>query len=138
MNLPATVVRKAIKKKHTVFFETLENLPQLLDRPHAIFKTLNEGCELVAVVDAKDKEDNQVIAILRPTESGINIIPSIYGKENFDNFMQRNINEGTVKAASKKWVAKNIRLQELQLPKWDIVDDLDILSPNPAEKSSEI
>jgi hypothetical protein len=129
LNLPVNVVKKAVVDKHEVSIAIIENLPKLLELPIAIFKSLTEEKSLVAVVDAQDESKRQVIAILRPVDSGINIIPSLYGKDNFDNFVKKTIDNEKVLFVDKNKAAENFRPQELQLLKEEVFGDLKVLSP---------
>jgi hypothetical protein len=124
--IKARLVKKVTSgtyKDHTVSIETLERLPQLIHSPVMIFESFTDE-SLVVVVDEQDKKGRQVIVIIRPTDEGINTIPSVYGKNNFSSFVGRTIENGKVKAANKTWVAKNLRPLELQLLMDSAFDDL--------------
>lgn len=89
----------------------------------AVFKSCSDVNSLVAVVDAKDKSQRQIITILRDTECKVNVIPSMYGKDNFNNFVAGNIKEGNLLYIDQEKALKTIRPQELQLLKEDNLKD---------------
>jgi hypothetical protein len=143
LSIQASLVKKATTGKHNdhnVNLDTFERLQQLVRNQLAIFKSLTEKKSLVAVINAQDQSGRQVIVILTPKDNGINMIPSLYGKDDFNNFLERNFNEGTILAADKTWVAKNIRPTGLQLPLGSAFDDLDVqsLSPQSPKKSRRL
>jgi hypothetical protein len=90
LNLPVSILKKAVEEKHDVSMADMERLPELINSPIAIFRSLTDIDSLVAVVNMKDQSGRQVIVILRPTDTGINVIPSVYGKDNFDAFVKKN------------------------------------------------
>lgn len=90
--------RKMIKNNiHKVPDEIMKKIPTLLTKPKYVFKSASKGFEnkrFVVQVDAYDKDNNPVFVIVdySKPEQGINIIPSIYGKEQYENFINKNIN----------------------------------------------
>jgi hypothetical protein len=89
--------RKMIQNNiHKVPDEIMKKIPTLLTKPKYVFKSSSKGFEnkrFVVQVDAYDKDNNPVFVIVdysNPTQ-GINIIPSIYGKEQYNNFINKNI-----------------------------------------------
>lgn len=89
--------RKIIQNNiHKVPDEIMKKIPTLLTKPKYVFKSASKGFEnkrFVVQVDAYDKENNPVFVIVdysNPAQ-GINIIPSIYGKEQYNNFINKNI-----------------------------------------------
>lgn len=81
---------------HKVPDEIMKKIPTLLTKPKYVFKSSSKGFEnkrFVVQVDAYDKDNNPVFVIVdysNPSQ-GINIIPSIYGKEQYNNFINKNI-----------------------------------------------
>ncbi|MCL2144908.1 MAG: hypothetical protein FWH43_05400 [Endomicrobia bacterium] len=86
-------VLEKIRNGHSaaVPFNVIDSLPQLLADPVIIMKSITHQESLVVVLNAKDANLNTLIAILRPPRNKIVRIPSIYGKDNFDYFMDLNI-----------------------------------------------
>lgn len=90
--------RKMIQNNiHKVPDEIMKKIPTLLTKPKYVFKSASKGFEnkrFVVQVDAYDKDNNPVFVIVDYSnpEQGINIIPSIYGKEQYENFINNNIN----------------------------------------------
>lgn len=89
--------RKMIQNNiHKVPDEIMKKIPTLLTKPKYVFKSSSKGFEnkrFVVQVDAYDKDNNPVFVIVdysNPSQ-GINIIPSIYGKEQYNNFINKNI-----------------------------------------------
>lgn len=113
------VLNKITKGKHNVKPEDVENLPALIADPAAVFVSRTDKNSLVAVVDAKDESQRQVITILRDTNGKVNVIPSMYGRNNFDAFVASNIKQGNLIYIDQKKASKAIRPQELQLLKED-------------------
>lgn len=113
------VLNKITKGKHNVRPEDVENLPALIADPAAVFVSRTDKNSLVAVVDAKDESQRQVITILRDTNGKVNVIPSMYGRNNFDAFVASNIKQGNLIYIDQKKASKAIRPQELQLLKED-------------------
>ena len=79
---------------HNVLLETLENLLHLTHNPEGIFKSLSTSRDTnayVAILDAKAKNQKQVIAILSPSRDGkgFTFIPTVYERENFEHYIDR-------------------------------------------------
>jgi len=82
------------RNKHNVPMDTVENLLSLTYDPEAVFKSLstsNNPGAYIAVLNAKTKNLEQIIAILSPSKDGhgFTFIPSVYEKHNFDRFLGR-------------------------------------------------
>lgn len=125
--LPVNVIDKATKNKHFVKDETIENLQFLIANPVMVMKSITQYNSLVAILSDTDKNNNQIIAILKDTNNKINVIPSVYGKDNFNNFIKNNIEEKNIIYFDDKKISKYIRPQELQLLKEDIFRDNGII-----------
>ncbi|MBR6597850.1 MAG: hypothetical protein IKL37_01870 [Alphaproteobacteria bacterium] len=48
------------------------------------------------MLDAKDTGERTVVSIVRKTDGSYNVIPSVYGKDNFENFVANNIKDGNL------------------------------------------
>ena len=86
--------------KHKVPVNIVENLPNLYSDPLMVFESSTQSDRLVAVLDAKDTDGNQVIVAISPNKKevgGYHFIPSFYGKEKFATFVKNNIDNGRLK-----------------------------------------
>ena len=91
------VISKINKDKHNVPVSVVEDLPELVSDPVAIFKSKTDpDNSVVAVLDAKDTGERTVVSIVRKTDGSYNVIPSVYGKDNFENFVANNIKDGNL------------------------------------------
>ena len=122
LNLPVTVLRKAVSDKHNMKMGDMRRLPELVYNPIMVFKSATVPGNLVAVVDAKDESKRQALVILKPANNGINIIPSVYGRNNFTAFVKNNIKNGNLLYLDEKRAAEFVRPQELQSPKGNKAD----------------
>ena len=82
------------RNKHKVSLETMENLLSLTYNPEAVFKSLSVSDNpkaYIAVLNAKAENQDQIVAILSPSNDGkgFTFIPSVYEKQNFDRFLSR-------------------------------------------------
>lgn len=94
------VLKKVNIEKHNVPMNVIEDLPNLISDPVAIFKSKTDDNSYVAVLDAKDTDGNQVIVAISPNKKevgGYHFIPSFYGKEKFATFVKNNIDNGRLK-----------------------------------------
>ncbi len=75
-------VLKAARDKHVVPQAVLERLPDLLERPTAVFDSATERDALVALLDAKDRNGDPIIAAVHLAGDHIvvNRVASVYGK----------------------------------------------------------
>ena len=94
------VLLKDTLTKHNVDIDTVERLPELYSDPLMVFQSATEPDRLVAVLDATDKNGDQIIVALSPNKKeigGYHFIPSFYGKEKFQRFLKDNIDKNRVK-----------------------------------------
>jgi hypothetical protein len=89
IRLKEGIAQKA-KSGHLVPFKVIQELPQLLADPVMIFnsKTDKSGNSRVVVIDEKDDNGNPISVILTQRGNKIIVIPSIYGRNNFEDFMR--------------------------------------------------
>ncbi len=100
----------------------LELLPYTLAEPAMIFDSLTASGIVVATGQA-DRDGLPVIASIRPSGSGqyhfekldSNYLTSVYGKDRFENFLKRNIEEGNVLYVNKEKTQVLGNLAKLQL-----------------------
>lgn len=89
---------KAGRNLHDVPQEVLENLPALVADPLAVFKSSKNSQNplgYVAVLNAKNKDGKQIIAVISPKggKYDFSFIPSVYERNNFDNFVRNTLRE---------------------------------------------
>lgn len=113
--LPCGIVKKANLTKHEVPLVVLEDLTRLLYDPMMILKSNTEKTSFVVVLDALDNRNNRIVSIIRDNGSNYNRIPSIYGKDHFDDFVYYNICDGNVLYYNKEKVVSAIRPSSLHL-----------------------
>ena len=80
--------------KHNVPNEVLENFLSLIHDPEGVFKSLKNSSNpssYISVLGTKSKSQDQIIAILRPSVNCKNFtfIPTVYDKQNFQNYLLR-------------------------------------------------
>ena len=94
----STTILKALgvkgRNKHNVPKETIENLMPLIYDPEAVFKSLSTSDNpnaYIAVLNAKAENQEQIIAILSPSNDGqgFTFIPSVYEKHNFERLLEK-------------------------------------------------
>lgn len=108
------VLKKVNIEKHNVPMNVIEDLPNLISDPVAIFKSKTDDNSYVAVLDAKDNSDRMVVSIMKSTSGNYNVIPSVYGKDNFENFIINNLKENNLLYINEN-KADVIRPSSLQL-----------------------
>ena len=108
------VLKKVNIEKHNVPMNVIEDLPNLISDPVAIFKSKTDNNSYVAVLDAKDNSDRMVVSIMKSTSGNYNVIPSVYGKDNFENFIINNLKENNLLYLNEN-KADVIRPSSLQL-----------------------
>ena len=88
--------KNAMTKDHNVPQEVIDNLPVLLSDPLMVLKSATQKGDLVVVLDAVDKSGRPVFVILRKLSNSFNVIPSIYGRDDFARFLNENAHKGRV------------------------------------------
>lgn len=151
---------KAGKHPHNVPIKVLEELPALITDPQAVFKSLSTSSNpsgYISVLDAVDKAGKPIIAVISPNkkdENEISFIPSVYERNNFNNFVSNVIKENGVLYIKERTVLPSLHNAVLQrntvptnkiLTKEDFVKDLgstktngtDGISAAPEDKENE-
>ena len=136
---------KAGKHPHNVPIKVLEELPALITDPQAVFKSLSTSSNpsgYISVLDAVDKAGKPIIAVISPNkkdENEISFIPSVYERNNFNNFVSNVIKENGVLYIKERTVLPSLHNAVLQqntvptdniLTKEDFVKDLDSTKTN--------
>lgn len=120
LRLPVSIIQKSSIDKHNVPLEIIDNLPKLIADPVMVLKSKTIKDNLVAFINAKDSSNRPVMVVLKPVNGKINIIPSIYGKDNFENFIKNNLEAGNILYVDKNKASVYARPNGLQLPKGSI------------------
>jgi len=92
---------RAGKNKHNVPMEVLENLPELVADPLAVFKSSKDSSNpngYVVVLDAKNNKGQQITAIISPKggKYEFSFIPSVYERKDIKKTIQKAVDEGNV------------------------------------------
>lgn len=82
-------------KNHNISNNTIENLPELLYDPQYIFKSSTQPGRYVGVLNDVDSQGRQILGILSP-DGQVNFVPSAYGRNNFNKFLNDQINAGNL------------------------------------------
>lgn len=112
------VIYKDSIGKHNVNIKTIENLPRLISDPLIVMKSLTDENRFVAVVDAKDDNGKQIIVAISPNKQekgGYHFIPSFYGKDEFNNFLKRNIEQKSIRYIKSPQVLDTLQLRSQTL-----------------------
>lgn len=137
-NISPAVIRKAKKSKynhHSVMDEDLERLPDLLNSPIALLRSLTIPNSFVVVLDTQDNHGFPVIASIKP-ENGYNEITSIYGRENFERFIKITDEAGAVLSLNKKKAIERVWASILSRGETTVDDYQLSLSPQMDKMSS--
>lgn len=118
---PLYIRRKTINKinyeKHNVNFTIIDNLQNLLYNPIAIFRSVSREAKKGSCVILLDGQENgkQLIASICPyndRRNNINMITSIYGLRDFNDFLKKS--EKELLYIDKEKTLKNIMLPEFR------------------------
>ncbi|GEM_PF-2936256 len=133
-NLPITVTSRKLERiineygkqrgeYHGLGIDIAKQLPEALKNPLTVLKSYNNS--FVAVTNLVDNNNNPVIAALLVDGVGkienisvsANVMTSAYGKDNFESYLQRNVEAGNVVYNSQE--EKDGTRPRLQLPSAD-------------------
>jgi hypothetical protein len=111
IRISPAVIRKARKhtkyNNHCVKQADMERLPDLLRNPAALLKSISKPNTFIVVLDAKDEKNLPVIAAIK-SENDINEITSVYGRDNFENFIVRTNEAGAVLSVNKNKINEGV------------------------------
>lgn len=121
MTITRDTIRKAINGvKHDVLLEDIQNLPELLSDPIAVFDSRTESSAKTVLVNTKDESGRPVIAAVHFNHKygrlELNKVASVYGKDNGYKVMADWIDEGLLRYVKEKQNPLGTT-QELQLLK---------------------
>lgn len=138
---------------HGLSIEDLIKIPGELANPVMILDSMSRIDSVVVVTSNLDSEGRPIITAIKPNGKGIyemhkidsNFITSVYGRNNFTDFLQRNIESDNVLYINKNKTEKLFRVLQLQLPQGvnnlsfnTIIHQSRNISRNSAENSVKI
>nr|WP_324055957.1 LPD38 domain-containing protein [Aeromonas caviae] len=147
-DLPLRITRDIVRKatngvKHDVLMPVIEQLPELLHDPIAVFDSKTEQGAKTILIDARDASGRPIItAVHLNAKAGridINRIASVYGKDNSHRVLMGWVEEGLLRYAKEKQNPLGTT-QGLQLPKRgspERVYDSNILSRGDLAKDAD-
>ncbi len=134
--LPIIMTQKVMNKitggKHDIDLSEIKRLPQSIAEPIMIFKSATTPNAYVILTELSDKNGNSVVAALHLNRMqrhiAVNRIASVYGKENIENFVDRQAKAGNLIFADKNKSQQWSQSRGLQLPKLadTIADNINI------------
>ena len=137
--LPIIMTQKVMNKitggKHDIDLSEIKRLPQSIAEPIMIFKSATTPNAYVILTELSDKNGNSVVAALHLNRMqrhiAVNRIASVYGKENIENFVDRQAKAGNMIFADKNKSQQWSQSRGLQLPKLaDTIADNTNISQN--------
>nr|WP_234929202.1 LPD38 domain-containing protein [Aeromonas caviae] len=147
-DLPLRITRDIVRKatngvKHDVPMPVIEQLPELLHDPIAVFDSKTEQGAKTILIDARDASGRPIItAVHLNAKAGridVNRIASVYGKDNSHRVLMGWVEEGLLRYAKEKQNPLGTT-QGLQLPKRgspERVYDSNILSRGDLAKDAD-
>ena len=111
--------RKVVKGSiHNISDDVMKKLPELLANPLVIAEPTDNSIydgnnRYVVTIDALDNDNNPINVIIDYDWTGnkINIIPSVYGKEEFDSYLKTCIKQNKIIYTNKKVLTSRTRVQ---------------------------
>lgn len=108
---------------HGLSVETLKQLPELLERPAAVFNSLTKNNAYTALLDAKDNAGRVILVALQPDGRAYyqgqyvneTIALSVYGRNSIEQFLQRNVEQNAIKYVNLEILKELIPIPALQL-----------------------
>lgn len=124
-------LREAIKPKnkhthaHGLSIEQIKKLPELLESPVMIFDSPARNDSIVVCVSAIDQDNLPIIVSIKPNGTGTyelekvdsNFITSVYGRNNFEDYIEKIVNEDKMLFWDKEKSQELFRVSGLQSPK---------------------
>lgn len=110
---------------HGLTPDIIAQIPEAIKKPLIIMQSQNKEHpeDIIAVVELKDKKDRQIIVPFSPNKKGnfndieidINLAKSIYGRNNFNKFIQDAFKENRILYLNKK--SRDIVPPQVQYPR---------------------
>ncbi len=114
------VLVKITGGKHSIALDEIAKLPEQIANPVMLFKGSVPN-SFVVLTEIKDKSGNEAIAAVHlnryQKRMRVNRVASLYGKNNIDNYVQTNINQGNLLDVDTKKAPTWFTNRGLQLPK---------------------
>lgn len=115
---------KSNKKYHGLTVETVKSLPEILESPVMILRSLTEENSVVVVSAKRDGDNLPIIVAIKPNGVGkynrvdvvTNFAMSAYGRTGFGSFIDRTIESGGVLYANKKRTQSLFARSGLKMP----------------------
>lgn len=105
---------------HNLGFEAIRELPEKMRNPVAILKSDTQKDNLVVLTDMVDRAGRPVIVPIRVDKNGTTdfgtIIPSMYGRKDFADFMERQEKKGNILYYDKKRNLQQLPNSGVQFP----------------------
>ncbi|WP_312070360.1 hypothetical protein [Anaerotignum propionicum] len=105
---------------HNLGFEAIRQLPEKMKKPVAILKSETQDGSIVVLTDMIDAYKQPVIVPIRVGKTGFiefsNVIPSMYGRQGFTEFMEKQKKSGNILYLNKKTDLQKLLNSGLQLP----------------------
>lgn len=97
--------RRSHKSGHNLDVETVKKIPKLMRNPLMVLKGSKDN-SLVLITDLKDCKNREILMAINLFQcedlNKIHKIDSIYGRDNFNEYLRENINKGNILAYDKK------------------------------------
>lgn len=115
-------MKKITKDKHNVTIDNVKNLYSAISEPIMVFNSNAVPNAYVILTDLKDGAGDSVIAAMHLSRKQnrivVNRIASVYGKENVNKFVIKQISKGNLKYADNKKVNNGLRAEGSNCPSW--------------------
>ena len=120
---------------HNLGEKIVKQLPEAISNPLDILQSKTDKNSIVLTTYLADKNNNTVVASIKIDGKGqinnieidTNVMTSAYGKDNYDNFMRKNIKQGNLLYDIDRGVIKKATMARFQLPRHssyvDVVDN---------------
>lgn len=110
---------------HGLTKEQIKKMPELLENPVMIFDSLSRNDSIVVCVSDTDEDNLPLVVSVKPNGTGTyelekidsNFITSIYGRNNFESYIERIVNQDKMLYCNKEKSQELFRVSGLQLPK---------------------
>ena len=109
---------------HGLTSDIIAQIPEAIKKPLIIMQSQNKDHpeDIIAVVELKDKDNKPIIVPFSPNKKGyvndieldINLAKSIYGKDNFNRFIQRAVQENRILFINGK--SRALAIPQVQYP----------------------
>ncbi len=145
-----TITNKSVKYKdvnyHNLGVDLIKKLPESLRQPLKILLSNTKVDSVVLVTDLIDNENRPVIASIKTNGKGkvdnkkinTNVLTSVYGRNNYDNFIKNNIEEGNLLYDSDEDIIKELGIGDrVQIPMSKPSKDITSDNPKTAFQSSD-